>query len=150
LWSCLGLTTQRDAESKGRLVNQFVGGCKDTRPGSLNKRAVTAPKMKPPTCANWATLLVLALPFRRELELHLRALQDQRKMTSSWQIKNGHLVRSWSGQVADRKYELPVMQSSSDIQGSYLPPMPDFASHSPFGGPPWFCFLPEVYSANLE
>jgi hypothetical protein len=30
------------------------------------------------------------------------------------------------------------MQEASDIQGSYLPPLPDFASHSPFGGAFWF------------
>jgi hypothetical protein len=30
------------------------------------------------------------------------------------------------------------MQQASEIQGSYLPPVPDFASHSPFGGATWF------------
>jgi len=30
------------------------------------------------------------------------------------------------------------MQENPHIQGSYLPPIPDFASHSPFGGPDWF------------
>jgi hypothetical protein len=30
------------------------------------------------------------------------------------------------------------MQEASDVQGSYLPPVPDFASHSPFGGATWF------------
>jgi hypothetical protein len=24
------------------------------------------------------------------------------------------------------------------MQGAYLPPVPDFASHSPFGGASWF------------
>jgi hypothetical protein len=27
------------------------------------------------------------------------------------------------------------MREASEIQGNYLPPIPDFASHSPFGGP---------------
>jgi hypothetical protein len=30
------------------------------------------------------------------------------------------------------------MQDASAIQGSYLPPVPNFASHSPFGGPTLF------------
>jgi len=36
------------------------------------------------------------------------------------------------------QYRPPWMQESSDAQGSYLPPVPDFASHSPFGGATWF------------
>jgi hypothetical protein len=30
------------------------------------------------------------------------------------------------------------MQEASEVQGSYLPPLPDFASHNPFGGASWF------------
>ncbi|HUK48553.1 MAG TPA: hypothetical protein VLW06_13210 [Terriglobales bacterium] len=30
------------------------------------------------------------------------------------------------------------MDQMKDIQGSYLPPLPDFADHSPFGGATWF------------
>jgi hypothetical protein len=30
------------------------------------------------------------------------------------------------------------MQEAFDIQGSYLEPITDFASHSPFGGAHWF------------
>jgi hypothetical protein len=38
------------------------------------------------------------------------------------------------------------MQETSDIQCSYLPPAPDFASHSPFGGASWF----QRYIANRD
>jgi hypothetical protein len=30
------------------------------------------------------------------------------------------------------------MQEASDVHGSYLPPLPDFASHRPFAGASWF------------
>jgi hypothetical protein len=30
------------------------------------------------------------------------------------------------------------MEETSNIQSGYLPPVPDFASHSPFGGADWF------------
>lgn len=59
-------------------------------------------------------------------------------MTSSWQVETGHLVCRWS-QLGQRVSYNPLwMQETSDIQGSYLPPVADFASHSPFGGPSWF------------
>jgi hypothetical protein len=59
-------------------------------------------------------------------------------MRSSWEMKTGHLVCRWS-QVGQRvPYNPHWMQETSDIQGSYLPPIPDFASHSPFGGATWF------------
>jgi len=29
------------------------------------------------------------------------------------------------------------MREAADAQGSYLPPLPDFANHSPFGIPSW-------------
>ena len=71
-------------------------------------------------------------------------------MMSWWQMKDGRLERVWSGQVERSEYESPVMQSTSDIQSRYLPPIPDFASHSPFGGPSWFWFLPQGYYQNPE
>jgi hypothetical protein len=56
-------------------------------------------------------------------------------MRSSWQIEAGHLVCRWSEVGQHLQYNPPWMQEASDVQGSYLPPLPDFASHSPFGGP---------------
>lgn len=66
-------------------------------------------------------------------------------MTSSWQMKDGHIVCRWFGLRERAKYEPLWIQASSDTQGSYLPPMPDFANHSPFGGPNSFWFLPRQY-----
>jgi len=64
-------------------------------------------------------------------------------MRSSWQMDNGHRVCRWSevgqSEVGQHvQYIPPWMQETSDIQGSYLPPVPDFAAHSRFGGAPWF------------
>jgi hypothetical protein len=71
-------------------------------------------------------------------------------MTSCWQIKEGHLARRWSGRMESAKYDAPWMQTASAIQSGYLPPPPDFASHSPFGGPSGFWFLPRDYYRNPE
>jgi hypothetical protein len=40
------------------------------------------------------------------------------------------------------------MDEASDIQGSYLEPITDFASHSPFAGSRWFERRPLVKSSN--
>jgi len=57
----------------------------------------------------------------------------------SWETATGHLACRWS-EVGQRvPYNPRWMQETSDSQSGYLPPVPDFASHSPFGGaPPWF------------
>ena len=54
-------------------------------------------------------------------------------MRSSWQIEAGHLECRWSGVGQHVQYNPAWIQESSGVQGSYLPPLPDFASHSPFG-----------------
>jgi hypothetical protein len=59
-------------------------------------------------------------------------------MRSSWQAEDGHLACRWS-EVGQRvRYKPRWMQETSQIQSGYLPPLPDFASHSPFGGATWF------------
>jgi len=59
-------------------------------------------------------------------------------MKSSWQVDTGTLACRWS-EVGERvQYNSSWMQETSDIQGGYSPPLPDFASHSPFGGASWF------------
>jgi hypothetical protein len=59
-------------------------------------------------------------------------------MKSSWQSESGHLACRWS-EVGQRvRYNPPWMQETSDIQGGYLAPGPNFASKSPFGGASWF------------
>ena len=59
-------------------------------------------------------------------------------MKSTWQMEAGHLACSWSDIGQRSPYNPPWMQEVSNAQGSYLPPIPDFASHSPFGGAAWF------------
>ena len=59
-------------------------------------------------------------------------------MTACWRAQSGHLTCNWS-QAAERVQDRPSwMQESSDVRSPYLPPIPDFASHSPFGGAFWF------------
>jgi hypothetical protein len=59
-------------------------------------------------------------------------------MKSSWQTEAGHLACRWTevGQCVQR--DPRWMQKTLDIRGGYLPPVPDFASHSLFGGASWF------------
>jgi hypothetical protein len=59
-------------------------------------------------------------------------------MRSSWQSETGHLVCRWSEVGRHGQYNPDWMRDATDIRGSYLPPIPDFASHSPFGGATWF------------
>ncbi len=56
----------------------------------------------------------------------------------SWLMETGHLVCRWREVEQRVQYNPTWMQDASDAQGSYLPPIPDFASHSPFGGATWF------------
>ena len=55
-------------------------------------------------------------------------------MRSSWQVETGHLACRWSEVGQRERYNPFWMQEAFNIHGSYLPPVPDFASHSPFGG----------------
>ena len=71
-------------------------------------------------------------------------------MTSAWQIKEGQLTRRWSGRMGHNQYDAPWMQTAPDIRSGYLPPTPNFASHSPFGGPTWFWSLPRDYYRNSQ
>ena len=59
-------------------------------------------------------------------------------MKSSWQTETGQLLCRWSDVEQHVQYNPRWMQEASEIQGSYLPPVPNFASHSPFGGPDLF------------
>jgi hypothetical protein len=58
-------------------------------------------------------------------------------MSSSWQTETGHLVCRWSEVGKRFQYDPKWMQDTSDIQSSYLPPLPNFTRHSPFGGASW-------------
>ena len=59
-------------------------------------------------------------------------------MRTSWQAETGHLACRWSEAGQRVQYNPSWMQEASEIQSGYLPPVPDFASHSPFGGSTWF------------
>ena len=57
----------------------------------------------------------------------------------TWQTETGRLACRWSEVGQQVQYNPGWMQETSDIQSGYLPPLPDFASHSPFGGTTsWF------------
>jgi len=55
-------------------------------------------------------------------------------MNSSWQTDTGTLACHWYEAGQQVRYNSAWMQEASKIQGGYLQPLPDFASHSPFGG----------------
>ena len=59
-------------------------------------------------------------------------------MKSSWGSEAGTLTCSWSDMGQHLRSDLAWMREVPTAQGSYLPPLPDFASHSPFGGASWF------------
>jgi hypothetical protein len=59
-------------------------------------------------------------------------------MATSWQTETGHLACRWSDLEQRAKYDPSWMQKTSDVPSGYLPPITDFASHSPFGGANWF------------
>jgi len=60
-------------------------------------------------------------------------------MTSSWQTQTGHLACRWTEAGQRIQYNPCWMQETSNVQSGYLPRVPDFASHSPFGGgADWF------------
>jgi hypothetical protein len=56
-------------------------------------------------------------------------------MKSSWLTDTGTLACRWAILDVERPRS---PQEDSYAEGRYLPPAPDFASHSPFGGAYWF------------
>jgi hypothetical protein len=58
---------------------------------------------------------------------------------TSWQTEAGHLSCRWSEVGQHAPYNPVRMQEPRNVPSSYLTPIPDFASHSPFGGTEeWF------------
>src|SRR5580698_10323122 len=56
-----------------------------------------------------------------------------------WQNQTGHLECRWSEAGQRVAYQATWMKEASEASGTYIPPIPDFASHSPFGGTvSWF------------
>jgi len=59
-------------------------------------------------------------------------------MKTSWESETGHLTCRWAEVGQRDKYHPRWMREISEAQSGYLPPLPDFTSHSPFGGVSWF------------
>jgi hypothetical protein len=59
-------------------------------------------------------------------------------MQSAWKTESGHIARRWAEAGDYASYAAEWMDEAAAAEGSYLEPVPDFASHSPFGGPQWF------------
>jgi hypothetical protein len=57
-----------------------------------------------------------------------------------WQVQAGHLLCVWSEFAQHVGYSARWMKEASDadVPSGYLPPVPDFTSHSPFCGAFWF------------
>src|SRR5215467_6620399 len=56
----------------------------------------------------------------------------------SWQRQAGRLSCQWSEIGRPVRYNPRWMQEAVDVPSGHLPPLPDFASRSPFGGAFWF------------
>lgn len=69
-------------------------------------------------------------------------------MNSTWQTEAGRLALRWSDAGQRLPFDFSWAQDISATQTSYLPPNPDFCSHSPFGGASWYG--PQTTSRNLE
>ena len=65
----------------------------------------------------------------------------QSSMQSSWQNEKGQIECRWSAAhfTADNPLRL---EPDAEGHSRYLPPIPHFASHSPFGGAYWFMPIP--------
>lgn len=58
-------------------------------------------------------------------------------MTSQWSFDGNRIVSRWTN-ISREAGQFSQQLNASDANGSYLVPLPDFASHSPFGGTTWF------------
>ena len=59
-------------------------------------------------------------------------------MSASWETESGQLRCKWSDVEEGLWCRVKWLDEIAEAPGSYLEPIPDFASHSPFGGPSWF------------
>ncbi len=71
-------------------------------------------------------------------------------MGSSWQTEAGHLALHWSDAGHRVQYSMGWMQEAPEIKSGYLPPVPDFAGHSPLGGATWFLPNPAAPPSELS
>lgn len=59
-------------------------------------------------------------------------------MTSAWRTDTGFLACRWSEFGGHLQPKPLWMREIPEMQSGHLCPLPDFAAHSPFGGPSWF------------
>ena len=59
-------------------------------------------------------------------------------MQSWWESETGHLMCRWSEIGMRDIYNPQWMQEALAVPSGYLTPVPEFTSHSPFGGVAWF------------
>lgn len=71
-------------------------------------------------------------------------------MMSSWQTETGHLVCRWAGSLQRVRFDLRLDATDVGDHGSYLPPLPNLATHSPFGGVFWFQPTPLYFVRSKE
>ncbi len=65
--------------------------------------------------------------------------EEEKGMHSAWKTAEGnHLECSWTDVGQEVRYDPSWMQSAPPASGTHLTPLPDFASHSPFGRVAWF------------
>jgi len=57
-------------------------------------------------------------------------------MRSSWQMETGHLACQWSEMGQRLRYNAHWFEDAPE--SDYVPPVTDFASHSPFAAASWF------------
>ena len=50
-------------------------------------------------------------------------------MNSSWQTETGRITCRWSAWQSRDPYTPAWMEHAPNIEGCYLPPLPDFPSH---------------------
>jgi hypothetical protein len=84
----------------------------------------------------------MAIPVKAVLQVDvsgkLSGIRRLVSMQSSWHTKTGQLECRWSKIGQRIQYKPRWMQETPLVEGSHLPPLPDFVHHSPFGGTFWF------------
>jgi len=73
---------------------------------------------------------------RKELHSPMPSLSMKAAMRSSWQTETGHLACQWSDIGQRLPYRAPWLEDAPE--SDYVPPVTDFASHSPFAAASWF------------
>jgi len=58
-------------------------------------------------------------------------------MMNRWSFDGNRIVSHWTD-IRCKADQVPERVDAPEMSGSYLVPLPDFASHSPFGGATWF------------